>query len=188
MVRDKIIIDGGLKSTNLTSGELLVLKPSCNPGMQGSMAGKGCTDCPFITYSKENGSECTLCSHFFTTNQTGSRYGNSCNVCHGVCNNGGSCIVTNPNSRYECKFSALFTGPTCGNVGPALGLGWGLLGGLILLYLIFRLAKYFKRVKQDAQIIRERDVYALGTSSKEDESTKENSRSIEVWERELLVR
>ena len=159
LVSNEIIIYGGLKANNLTSDELLVLRPSCNPGMWGSMADTGCSDCPIGTYSENSCPEYQLCSNFFTTNQTGSRFYNNCNICYGICSNGGSCVVTRPNVGYECSCPVLFTGPTCGNVGPALGLASGITGGLILLYLIVRLVRYFRRVKEDAQTIQERDAY-----------------------------
>ena len=159
LVRDEMIIYGGLKANNLTSVELLVLRPSCNPGMWGSMADTGCSDCPIGTYSEHSSPEYQFCSNFFTTNQTGSRSYDNCNICHGICSNGGSCVVTKPNVGYECSCPVLFTGPTCGNVGPVLGLASGITGGLILLYLIVRLVRYFRRVKEDAQTIRERDAY-----------------------------
>ena len=65
--------------------------------------------------------------------------------------------VTRPNSGYESRCLAIFTGPTCGNVGPLLGLLCGIVGLFLLLYLTVRVVKYFKRVRQDERTIRERN-------------------------------
>jgi N-acetylneuraminic acid mutarotase len=159
LVGKEIIVYGGKKPDSFASDRLLVLQPSCNPGMHGSLFDMGCDYCPVGTYSAESGPLCTPCNTFFTTSQTGSRSEDDCNICYGICGNGGSCIVKRPNYLYECHCLPLFTGPTCANVGPVLGLASGIIGGIILLYLIFRLVKYFYRVKRDAQTIRERDVY-----------------------------
>jgi N-acetylneuraminic acid mutarotase len=157
--RKEIVIFGGLKANDMPSDQMLTFRPSCNPGMRGSLIGLGCNDCPKGMYSENSGPECTYCNNFFTTSQTGSRSFNDCNICYGVCSNGGLCIVTIPNFRYECRCPALFTGPTCGNIGPALGVASGITGGLILFYLIVRIVKYCRRVKEDAIRIRDRDVY-----------------------------
>ena len=159
LVEKEIIVYGGEKPDDSASEQLLVMQPSCNPGMQGSLSGIGCDYCPIGTYSEESGPLCKPCNTFFTTNQTGSRSEDNCNICIDICSNGGSCIVKRPNYLYECRCLALFTGPTCGNVGPALGLASGIIGGLVLLYLVVQLVKYFNRVKQDAKRIRERDAY-----------------------------
>lgn len=61
------------------------------------------------------------------------------------------------NYQYECHCTALFSGERCGNPLTLIGLIAGLIGGVIVVYLLYRIVTFIQKARQDADTIRERE-------------------------------